>query len=248
MEALTECCPCLGLCPCLFGDDKPKKRSGTRMVELPSLGGGSAAPAAADEPDGVRQKARSVLGKLANPVASIQESRARDAARKVRTASLQAGAVMTLHQGKDGVHQVRVTLSPDGAMITWQSLAMQNNQPVVSGVLALSELHEVKAVREARLLRSSGEVPCQFSLVADGQTVRLEAESEAQKVEWMEALQERCASEKDAKSERKMGHNMRRRMEMEERRKEAEKRKAAVLATCQSKGMVHTAQAMMNRG
>ena len=45
-----------------------------------------------------------------------------------------------------------------------------------------------------------------------------------------------------------MGHNMRRRMEMEERRKEAEKRKAAVLATCQSKGMVHTAQAMMNRG
>ena len=181
MEALTECCPCLGLCPCLFGDDKPKKRSGTRMVELPSLGDGSAAPASADEPDGVRQKARSVLGKLANPVASIQESRARDAARKVRTASLQAGAVMTLHQGKDGAHQVRVTLSPDGAMITWQSLAMQNNQPVVSGVLALSELHEVKAVREARLLRSSGEVPCQFSLVADGQTVRLEAESEAQK-------------------------------------------------------------------
>ena len=91
-------------------------------------------------------------------------------------------------------------------------------------------------------------MPCQFSLVADGQTVRLEAESEAQKVEWMEALQERCASEKDAKSERKMGHNMRRRMEMEERRKEAEKRKASVLATCQSKGMVHTAQAMMNRG
>ena len=95
---------------------------------------------------------------------------------------------------------------------------------------------------------TSGEAPCQFSLVADGQTVRLEAESEAQMVEWMEALQERCASEKDAKSERKMGHNMRRRMEMEERRKEAEKRKAAVLATCQSKGMVHTAQAMMNRG
>ena len=63
MEALTECCPCLGLCPCLFGDDKPKKRSGTRMVELPSLSGG-AAPASADEPDGVGQQPARALRHL----------------------------------------------------------------------------------------------------------------------------------------------------------------------------------------
>ena len=194
-------------------------------------------------------RARGWFEMAASPIKAFQERRQADAARAERADQLKAGASMKLlSKAVPAGTPVKLTLSADGALLTWQSVELVNGMPKESGVLALSELHEVKAVREARLLRSSGEVPCQFSLVADGQTVRLEAESEAQKVEWMEALQERCASEKDAKSERKMGHNMRRRMEMEERRKEAEKRKAAVLATCQSKGMVHTAQAMMNRG
>ena len=51
----------------------------------------------------------------------------------------------------------------------------------------------------------------------------------------------------DAKVQRKMGCTRKKLHDLDERKKEAERRKAEVLAMCGSGGMKHTAQAMMNR-
>jgi len=90
-------------------------------------------------------------------------------------------------------------------------------------------------------------VPCQWMMVADDQTVRLEAESEAVKEEWMQAIEVLRNKEGEAKTGRKMAYQAKRRIGMEERKREAERRKAEVLKTCSAGGMRHTANAMMNR-
>lgn len=51
----------------------------------------------------------------------------------------------------------------------------------------------------------------------------------------------------EAKVQRKMGYTRKKLHDLDERKKEAERRKAEVLKTCGSGGMKHTAAAMMNR-
>ena len=51
----------------------------------------------------------------------------------------------------------------------------------------------------------------------------------------------------DAKADRKIGHQTRKKMELEKRRRAAEARKAEVLKSCGPGGMRHTAMAMLNR-
>jgi hypothetical protein len=55
------------------------------------------------------------------------------------------------------------------------------------------------------------------------------------------------ALQAEAKVQRKMGYTRKKLHDLEERKKEAERRKAEVLKTCGSGGMKHTAAAMMNR-
>ena len=97
-------------------------------------------------------------------------------------------------------------------------------------------------------LRSGGPVPRQWQLLADDQTAKFEAESEEDKDRWMSTVEELRHHEADAKAERKIGYTTRRKMGLEERRREAERRKAEVLKTCGGQGgMKHTAAAMMSR-
>ena len=56
-----------------------------------------------------------------------------------------------------------------------------------------------------------------------------------------------CAEQGEAKTGRKLAYQAKRRMGLEERKREAERRKAEVMKTCAGGGMKHTATAMMNR-
>ena len=113
-------------------------------------------------------------------------------------------------------------------------------------MMALSAVREVKPVVASGLFRSGGPVPGQWQLVADDQTVKFEASSEGEKGEWIASIDACCKKEREAKSARKMGYTAKRKAGLEDRRREAERRKAAILASC-SGGMKHTSAAMMNR-
>ena len=90
-------------------------------------------------------------------------------------------------------------------------------------------------------------VPGQWMLVADDQTVRFEAQSEEAKEKWMSVLAQCRDEQVEAKQGRKFALRDKRLMAIEERKREAERRKQAVLSTCSGGGMTHTAQAMMRR-
>ena len=149
-----------------------------------------------------------------------------------------------------------------------------------SGALALGVVREVKPVMAGGVFRSASEVPLQWTVVADDETVKFEAPrlrrdcaeaplsgrrardrhrpdlgaisamqagSEVEKEAWISTLSELCKKQASAKADRKLGYAAQRRRELEERTRDAERRKAAVLATCGVSGMKHTAAAMMNR-
>uniref|UniRef100_A0A7S4M1K3 PH domain-containing protein n=1 Tax=Prymnesium polylepis TaxID=72548 RepID=A0A7S4M1K3_9EUKA len=193
------------------------------------------------QPETIADKAKSWLSMATAPIATMQAQRAESAAHQQRAERLKAGAQMQLlPSGRGEVCPVRVALSNDVAMVTWQG-------GTESGVLALSAVREVKPILASGLFKAGGPVPCQWMMVADDQTVRLEAESEAVKEEWMQAIEVLRNKEGEAKTGRKMAYQAKRRIGMEERKREAERRKAEVLKTCSAGGMRHTANAMMNR-
>ena len=118
-------------------------------------------------------------------------------------------------RAKEGSSAVRLSLSADGALVTWQSVEMAGGMPKESGVLALSAVREVAPVLQTGFLRSGGPVPRQWQLVADDQTAKFEAESEEDKDRWMSTVEELRHHEADAKAERKIGYTTRRKMGLE---------------------------------
>jgi len=193
--------------------------------------------------DSLSSRAQGWLSTAMSPITSFQAHRAEVAARKERMAVLQQGATMKLLSGKSSM-PVHVQLSADGSMVIWQA---QRGEGSESGVLALSMIREVKVVVQGGILRSTAPVPLQWMMESDEETVKMEAESERQKETWISTLTELCKKQAEAKAERKIGYATSRRLGLEERRREAERRKAEVMKTCGAGGMKHTAAAMMNR-
>ena len=68
----------------------------------------------------------------------------------------------------------------------------------------------------------------------------------AQKEAWAAALTAVAARASDDRHTRKLGHSTRRTLEMQAKKREAERRKAEVMGGCTS-GMRHTARAMASR-
>jgi hypothetical protein len=226
-------------CPCLFSDDAAKK-----LMGIPPANSDSDS----EKPDSsMGGKARGWLEMASAPVKAFQDRQQQNVARTERIDWLKAGSAMKL-LSKEGSSAVRLSLSADGALVTWQSLEMVSGMPKESGVLALSAVREVVPVLQTGFLRSGGPVPRQWQLLADDQTAKFEAESEEDKDRWMSTVEELRHHEADAKAERKIGYTTRRKMGLEERRREAERRKAEVLKSCGGQGgMKHTAAAMMSR-
>uniref|UniRef100_A0A7S0P0E2 PH domain-containing protein n=1 Tax=Calcidiscus leptoporus TaxID=127549 RepID=A0A7S0P0E2_9EUKA len=193
-------------------------------------------------------RAHSWLSAAMSPISALQERRAEDQARQQRIAVLKAGAEMKLLGAREAT-RVRVALSSDGAMITWQSVRGEGGASSESGVIALAMIREIRPVMSGGLgaLLGARPVPLQWMLVADEETVKFETETETQKETWMASLEELSKRQADAKVDRKIGYMAKRRLGLEERRREAERRKAAVLQSCGAVGMKHTAQAMMSR-
>jgi hypothetical protein len=218
--------------------------SKNKLVEMTPFGdaGSGSDDGIPKEPPTMAEKAKGWLAFAAKPLTALQESREKAAAQAERLSSLQAGAAMRLipdarsEQPKD----VRVALSSDGSMVTWSGQG-------VSGVMALSAVRDVKEVQQQGFFRGGGPVPGQWSLVADDQVVRFEASSDDEKVNWMTAIAQCRDEQLERKTGRKLAYQAKRRMGMEERKREAERRKAEILKTCTGGGMRHTAQAMINR-
>jgi hypothetical protein len=98
-----------------------------------------------------------LLGMAMAPVTKFQQRRADDALRRERASALMEGANMRLLQSR-GSTPVRIALSRDSAMVTYQSL----NGPSESGVISLAIVREVKPVLVGGILRSQTPVPMQW--------------------------------------------------------------------------------------
>ena len=141
-----------------------------------------------------------------------------------------------------------MNLSSDKTLLTWRSLRRLHGQPVVSGALALSTINSVEAAKDGYFVSAN---PGEFSVSADGQELTVVAESAQQRGEWVSAL--RVVSEKAATSRAelsmtsKLTYDARRRMEIENKRRDAERRKAEIMKNGGMVGMKHTARAMASR-
>lgn len=136
------------VCPCPFGDE-----SKTKLVEMSpfksSTGGSDSDDNNADST--LSDRARGWLSAAAAPVKAFQERRQEDAARAERTAGLKSGTAMKLLTKEvPGGMPIKISLSGDGALVTWQSLQLVNGMPESSGVLALSSVREVAPVLQVR--------------------------------------------------------------------------------------------------
>ena len=235
---LARLCPC-----CPVGGEK------ARLVELTPfpLDGESEPP----PPAGLGARFSSALKVAASPLTALRERRAEASARAERIDALKAGRVMRLVAIREPNLRspdldVRVQLSADGHMLTWQSLAQTNNQPQEAGVFALSAVREIRLAPNVGMFRSKPP-PGQFEVACDDSMVRFETRTDAERETWMTSLEEVRSKEADAKADRKIGHQTRKKMELEKRRRAAEARKAEVLKSCGPGGMRHTAMAMLNR-
>ena len=141
-----------------------------------------------------------------------------------------------------------MNLSSDKTLLTWRSLRRLHGQPVVSGALALSTINSVEAAKDGYFVSAN---PGEFTVSADGQELTVVAESAQQRGEWVSAL--RVVSEKAATSRAelsmtsKLTYDARRRMEIENKRRDAERRKAEIMKNGGMVGMKHTARAMASR-
>mmetsp|Transcript_33768 Transcript_33768/g.72051 ORF Transcript_33768/g.72051 Transcript_33768/m.72051 type:complete len:247 (-) Transcript_33768:384-1124(-) len=235
-------------CPCIFGTATSQK-----PTELQPCRNGSDGEFSGDEGGqadaSLSARANSWLSAALTPISAFQARRAADQARQERAIALKAGSEMKLISAREAT-RVRLSLSSDGAMVTWQAVRGEGGGGNESGVIALAMIREIKPVLAGGLgaLLGARPVPLQWMIVADEETVKFESDSETTKQTWMSSLAELSKLQADAKVERKMGYMATRRMGLEERRREAERRKAEVMRSCASVGMKHTAQAMMGRG
>jgi len=223
------------VCPCVFGGAEGQRKQLFEMSPVTGTGG--------DSKEFV--ETRPASSSWFQPITKFKEKLEADQERKQKVAVLQEGAVMAL-VGARSRSTVSLKLSSDGSMLMWQSLRQEANMPSESGVMSLSTIREVKPVLQSGLLRSGLPVPLQWVLISDEEDVKFEAESETVKEMWMNTLLECTKRQADAKAERKIGYQTKRRMGLEERRRDAERRKAELMKGCAG-GMKHTAAAMMNR-
>ena len=231
----------MDLCPCPIGG-RGGGSSTKRSIELsPFRTAGSGSDSDKDGETEMSQtladKAKGWFSMAVAPITKMKEDHDKANKRAGRVETLKGGATMKLlPDGRGEPTSVRVALSSDGAMVTWNGVGK-------SGVMALSAVREVKPVLASGFFRAGDPIPGQWMLVADDQSVRFEA-SDEEKAFWMSTIEELAQEQVQAKTGRKVAATARRKMGIEERRREAERRKAEVLKTCASGGMKHTAAAM----
>jgi len=228
MQSLAVLCPCM---PIPGSVDKQPIRDDTSDRD------------GEEGPPSLALKAKGWLGKLAAPITAMKDDYDKERAREAKLEELKAGATMVLQADgstlKAGT-MVKIAVSSDGTMVTWTASG-------VSGVMAMSAIREVKPVMSSTFFSKPAPIPKQFKLIADDQIVSFEAKDDDVKAQWMSTLEECAAAAAEAKVGRKMMQQAKRRMGLDERKREAERRKAEVMKSVGSGGMKHTAAAMMSR-
>ena len=109
------------VCPCPFGDESRNKLVEMSPFKSSTTGGSDSDDNNADGT--LSDRARGWLSAAAAPVKAFQERRQEDAARAERTAILKLGTTMKLlTKEMPGGMPIKLSLSGDGALVTWQSL------------------------------------------------------------------------------------------------------------------------------
>ena len=232
---LSHTCPSetmsLGaFCPCPMGGSATDKKRLVEMSPFKTAGSDSDKEGAEEAPTSMADRAKGWLSTIAAPITKMKEDYDKDCERSRRLEALKEGTTMQLIDGKGERTAVRAAVTSDGAMITWSG-------PGQSGVMALAAIREVKPVLQSGFFRSGGPVPCQFCLVADDQTVRFEASTDDVKDQWMSTVEEAAQAAAEAKVGRKMASQAKRRLGLEERKRENERRKAEIMKTCATGGV-----------
>ena len=167
-------------CPCPIGGSSNK-----RLVELSPFrdAGSGSEDGDAAAPATLADKAKGWLEMAAKPISTFRDNQAKAAAHAERVGVLKTGTTMKLlPDGRGSPSDVRISLASDGSMLTW------SGQQGGSGVMALSAVRDIKKVTQTGIFSRGGDVPCQWMLVADDQSVRFEAGSEEEKQLWMDVL------------------------------------------------------------
>ena len=230
----------MDLCPCPIGGKGSSTKRSVELSPFRTAGSGSDSDGKDGDAEGgqtLADRAKGWLSMAVSPITKLKEDHDKASERAVRAETLKGGATMKLlPDGRGEPTSIRVALSSDGSMITWNGAGK-------SGVMALSAVREVKPVLASGFFRSGDPIPGQWMLVADDQSVRFET-SDEEKTFWMSTIEDLAQEQLQAKTGRKVAATARRKMGIEERRRDAERRKAEVLKTCSSGGMKHTACAM----
>ena len=153
-----------------------------------------------------------------------------------------------------GPEMARFVTSPDGSMLMWTSLEMQNNMPKFSGAVSLAAITRVEqpavSALGAWISAASGHMIVLYHSTPSEQ-IRIETSDERLRNEWASALDVVSTKKRTrhaaAKSERGVARHAQKELEMMSKRKEAERRKAEILGTMKSGGMKHTAIAMASK-
>lgn len=228
MQSIAVLCPCM---PIPGSVDKQPIRDDTSDRDGEEL------------PPSLASKAKGWLGKLAAPITAMKDDYDKERAREAKLEELKAGATMVLQADGSTLKAgttVKIAVSSDGTMVTWTASG-------VSGVMAMSAIREVKPVMSSTFFSKPAPIPKQFKLIADDQIVSFEAKDDDVKAQWMSTLEECAAAAAEAKVGRKMMQQAKRRMGLDERKRDAERRKAEVMKSVGTGGMKHTAAAMMSR-
>jgi hypothetical protein len=153
-----------------------------------------------------------------------------------------------------GPELARFVTSPDGSMLMWTSVELQNNMPKFSGAVSLAAITRVEqpvvSALGAWISTPTGHVIV-IHHATPSEQIRIEVSDERLRNEWAGALDivstKKRTRHTAAKSERGVARHAQKELEMMSKRKDAERRKAEILGTMKSGGMKHTAIAMASK-
>jgi hypothetical protein len=197
---------------------------------------------------------KGMFSALSDRVLTLAGREAPDPELDAARALLAEGALLKLVGERGVAEMARFATSPDGTMLTWQSIELQNNMPKFSGAIALAAVSRVERPPVSAIGSWLSREPGFLVTIhhsTPSEQVRIEASSEQLRNEWAVALDlvstKTRAKVEGQKSERKIARHAQKEIELMGKRNAAEKRKAEILGSMKAGGMRHTAVAMAQR-
>lgn len=160
---------------------------------------------------------------------------------------LEEGTIMKYLPPKGKAVAVQLEVQDD-TMLTYKSLQLENNLPVASGAMALSEIEAVEDMPKSWF--AGADRALMFLIRSGTQEVKLQADSDDHKQQWMTSIQRvskwKQGAHAEQKADRSLAYRAKRELQLQTRKMEADRRKNELMKKGAG-GMKHTAMAMLNR-